>query len=173
MNVFYVYAYLCKNKSTPYYIGKGRDNRAWSKHTNIQIPSDPTRIVILESNLTEIGALAIERRMIRWYGRKDKNTGILMNRTDGGDGLTDPSPQTRLKMSNAKKGKARTIETREKISRARKGTTMSVETRSRMSAAAIARTKSYSWWYNPETQISTRADVIPGEGWLRGRPSRQ
>lgn len=101
---YYIYAYLRKDGS-PYYIGKGSKNRAYNKHS-LSLPKDKSRIVIMEDNLTEVGALALERFYIRWYGRKCDNSGILRNLTEGGEGNScKRSEETRKKMSLARKGR--------------------------------------------------------------------
>lgn len=119
-NGFYVYAYLRKSNSTPYYIGKGLGCRAIRKH-GVTVPKDRLKIAILEQNLTEVGAFALERRYIKWYGRKDLGTGILLNRTDGGEGTVNLSAATRKKMSDARKGKKQSISHIQKRTAHRKG----------------------------------------------------
>lgn len=104
---YYVYAYLRKADLTPYYIGKGKGYRAWAKQHAVKIPSDSDRIVIVESNLSNVGALAIERRLIKWYGRKDLGTGILRNLSDGGDGSPNMPPSEKRKLACIKANKDR------------------------------------------------------------------
>lgn len=75
--MFYIYAYLRDRNSktaeagTPYYIGKGKGDRAWTRHKSVGIPDDKSNIIIMESNLSELGALALERRYIQWYGKEE------------------------------------------------------------------------------------------------------
>jgi hypothetical protein len=113
---FVVYAYLRKSNFTPYYIGKGRINRTTAKAHNVKVPTDPNRIVILEKNLTDLGACAIERRLIKWYGRKDLGTGILRNMTDGGDGTIGyrHTPESKTKISIANKGRSISVEAQQR-----------------------------------------------------------
>ena len=140
MTIYYVYAYLRKDGS-PYYIGKGKNKRAYSKDHAVSLPPDKSRIIFLETNLTNIGACAIERRMISWYGRKDLNTGILHNRTNGGEGAPGnvQSVEHRKKKSDAAKHRWETIgmpdSVRQKIREKNIGKVMSNETRSKISAS--------------------------------------
>ena len=118
-NIYYVYAYL-REDQTPYYIGKGKGKRAWEKwshnYRGIQLPTDNTRIVILEQELDEQLALDIESELIKHYGRKDLGTGILYNKTDGGpnpvlygeqNGMTGKkhSPETLKRISESLRSK--------------------------------------------------------------------
>ena len=136
MLIYYVYAYL-RQDGTPYYIGKGKDKRAFSKDHSVSVPPRD-RIVFLETNLTNIGACALERRYIKWYGKKEEG-GILRNKTDGGDGNTanrseewrknhskkmtgrKKSEEEILKLKSTDRSYMQTEEYRQKVSLAKKG----------------------------------------------------
>ncbi len=141
-NDFYTYAYL-REDGTPYYIGKGRANRAFRKHKNVAVPPKE-RILFLKRNLTEGDALKHEIYMIALYGRKDIGTGILWNFTDGGEGSSGAivSSETRKKLSEALKGMKkppRSEETRRKLSEARKGLKLPKEWRENIGKASKGR----------------------------------
>lgn len=100
-NNFYVYMYL-REDGTPYYVGKGKEYRAYDKSRRIAVPPKD-RIKIVLENLTNEQACSNEIDFIKFYGRKDLGTGILRNLTDGGEGVPGRivSEESRKKLSKS------------------------------------------------------------------------
>jgi hypothetical protein len=155
-NRFYTYAYLREDK-TPYYIGKGKGNRLYKKGSRVFAPpKDKSRIIFLKQNLTEEEAFKHEIYMIDVFGRKDLGTGILYNRTDGGDGVSGAirSDETRKRMSEAKIGENHPMY----------GKTLSEETKIKMSEAQKGNTKRLGKTHSEETKIKmSEAHKNPSE----------
>ena len=97
---FYVYIYY--TNSIPFYVGKGCNGRVYqhlygkgrNKHLVNKIRKiqketgkDP-EIRFFMTNISESLAFDLERYLIRFFGRKDKGLGPLLNLTDGGDGVS-------------------------------------------------------------------------------------
>jgi hypothetical protein len=117
--MYYIYSYLREDNS-PYYIGKGKEQRAYTKGRNeVRPPKDKSRVRILKDNLTEQEAFEVEKLYILMFGRKDNGTGILRNKTDGGEGPSGriDSEETRKRKSRSLTGRKIPKETGEKISR--------------------------------------------------------
>jgi len=148
---YYTYAYL-REDGTPYYIGKGKDDRVYRRwRRGAKPPKDKSRIIFLKQNLTEEESFKHEIYMIAVFGRKDLGTGILHNRTGGGEGSSGAvvSEETKAKMSEAQKGdknhnygKVTSEETKKKLSEIGKGRVFSEETRKKLSQASKNKTHS-------------------------------
>jgi hypothetical protein len=113
MNNYYTYAYL-REDGTPYYIGKGKGKRINNPHyrnnkTRIRVPLPPKeRRIKLKQNLTENQAYKHEMYMIAVFGRKDLETGILLNMDNGGKGGTSGPRYSMRGNKNHKYGKPST-----------------------------------------------------------------
>jgi hypothetical protein len=143
--MFYTYLWL-REDGTPYYVGKGKDRRAFVSHKGHRPPNDDSRILVQEF-LSEQDAFLAESLLIALYGRWDLGLGRLKNRTNGGEGAAGlpHSEQSRRKVSEhpnvrLNKGMTMPLETRQKISRTMQERTFSSEHCRRLSLAAKGKT---------------------------------
>jgi hypothetical protein len=111
MNNYYVYQYL-REDGSPYYVGKGKGNRAYLNNRSTPKPTDLNRIIIVKDKLNESKAFELESKLIAKYGRLDLGTGILRNLTDGGEGVSGriDTVETINKRVTKNTGKKRTPE---------------------------------------------------------------
>jgi len=112
MGNYCIYRHIRLDTNKVFYIGIGNvkralDKRQRSKYWNRIINKTEYEIQILKSDLVWDDACELERMLISYYGRKDNNTGILCNMTDGGEGGHGVivSIDTKNKMKKAKLNK--------------------------------------------------------------------
>lgn len=131
--MFYVYRLDRPWNGVPCYIGKGSGRRyahhakLGPKHYNKHLASIyrkagdvPVPVTLIAEGLTEDEAFALEIKLIAEIGRKDQGKGPLANWTDGGEGLSNPPPETRAKMAAGIS--AAWTDERHEVQKARKGT---------------------------------------------------
>lgn len=107
---FYVYCLIHPWNGTPCYVGKGSGRRASNyitsgpRHSNKHLYNvykkakslgQEVKVEIIKENLSEEEAFALEKSLIAILGKADRKEGSLCNHTDGGDGMSNPSEETR------------------------------------------------------------------------------
>jgi hypothetical protein len=128
-----------REEGTPYYIGIGRPQRPYTGRRSCGPPPPADRIVILHEGLDWEKACEIERELIAFYGRKDLGTGILRNLTDGGDGASSPSEETRAKISRSQKGKKLSSKHKQKLLKANTGRKCPERVREKISKSLLGK----------------------------------
>lgn len=124
MRIYYTYKWL-REDGTPYYIGKGKGNRAWTVHKRKNVSHYPPegRVEIIMEGLTEEEALLHEIWLIALYKRKCEG-GLLINMTTGGQGPSDAKwkwPQESIERRKARPPRKFSDQARKNISLSKQG----------------------------------------------------
>lgn len=173
--IYYTYAYL-REDGTPYYIGRGKGDRAFDITHRIKVPPKE-RVLFLKRNLTYAEASQHEIYMIAVLGRKDLGTGILRNLTDGGEGRPGPKPEEEVrKISKSLTGRAMPDKVKQKISETKTGVPVHSEEekekrrlrfRENNPNATGKAVKGKRVWNDGIKNCYS--DTCPGEGWTSGK----
>jgi hypothetical protein len=121
MAILYIHKKL--DDKEVFYVGIGKNQRrAFSSYSRNKmwhsvVNKHGIEVEILQNNLNWEEACLLEIEMISKYGRRDKNTGCLVNMTAGGDGLNDISEETRHKLRISSLGKKQSEESKRKTAR--------------------------------------------------------
>ncbi|MEG8043846.1 GIY-YIG nuclease family protein [Sphingomonas sp. LR59] len=123
----YVYV-LCRADGTPFYVGKGVRHRCFYHEAEARNTDRLTHKLNLlramhrrgeavgycidSSYPTEQEAHARERHLIALFGRHDQRRGPLTNQTDGGEGASNPSEESRERRRQSLWGEAEDEERR-------------------------------------------------------------
>lgn len=139
----YVYQHIRLDTNEIFYIGISRGKKY--NRANLKVRRNPywTNIInktnykveIIYDDISWEEACIIEKRLIAKYGRKDNNTGILSNMTDGGEGKVNVvyTEEQKEKLKNQFKNLERTDEWKNNIKIAKTGTKHSKETKKKIS----------------------------------------
>lgn len=133
-----------------FYVGISKtEKRAYSKKVRNKywkniINKTDYNVEIISKYLSYEDAKELEMFLITEYGRKDLNTGILSNMTDGGEGVTNliVTQETKNKISNSSKGKIKTKEHIENNRLARIGKKRSPEIKEKIKNSRVYTTLS-------------------------------
>lgn len=101
----YIYKHIRKDNNNVFYIGIGNDSdykraidkKSRNRYWNFIVKKVGFEFEIIEDNLSWEDACEKEKYWIKKYGRKDLNEGNLVNMTDGGEGLNNPSTEIKEK----------------------------------------------------------------------------
>ena len=168
---FYTYAYLREDR-TPYYIGKGTGERLYLNcNRGCNKPKDQSRIIFLKQNITEEEAFKHEIYMISVFGREDLGTGILRNKTNGGEGSSGlvHSEESKRRQSLTKKGRKVWNDGcgNMKMSYECPGTGWVLGVCEESKNKNRLSNKNRKWWIDGNGNMK-RSVECPGEGWVLG-----
>lgn len=127
---YYVYEHRRNDTGAAFYVGKGSNNRAWSRNHRSTwwkriADTHGYSVVLLYESISELEAFRLEVDIIQSYGRAN-----LCNMTDGGEGNSGGkrSEETKKKLrdkkigpKNPNYGKTASQELRDKMSKSRSG----------------------------------------------------